>query len=160
MYSSVSEGIYWVDQVLALPGAEERTYARAGTLLSGGYLALLRGDLDRAWTFSEEAALLGRTLDAPDIEWMGIHFLGVISYARGDLPTAITYLQQAVPVGNRCANGVPEGSSLGLMGGFLCYLGDYGSALPLIERGQQLAHGDPWIDAWQLVRFAQVYLGL
>jgi non-specific serine/threonine protein kinase len=160
MYSFVSEGIQWVEQVLALPGAEERTYARAGALLSGGYLALLRGDLERAWTYSEEASMLGRILDAPEIEWSGTHFRGVISFARGDLRQAIAFLQEAVPVGHRCANGVPEGSSLGLMGGFLCYQGDYGPALTVIERGQQLARGDPWIDAWQMVRFAQAYLGL
>jgi non-specific serine/threonine protein kinase len=160
MYSLVSEGIQWVDHVLALPGAEERTYARAGTLLSGGYLALLRGDLERAWTYSEEGSLLGRMLGEPEIEWSGTHFRGVISYARGDVPRAIAYLREAVPVGHRCANGVPEGSSLGLMGGFLCDQGDYSTALTLIEQGQQLAHGDPWIDAWQLGWFGRAYLGL
>jgi len=160
MYSFVSEGIQWVEQLLALPGAEERTYARAGALLSGGYLALLRGDLERAWAYSEEASSLGRMLGAPEIEWSGTHFRGVISYARGDVPGAIAYLQEAVPIGNRCKNGVPEGSSLGLMGGFLCNQGDYATALTLIERSQQLAHGDPWIDTWDLAWFGRAYLGL
>jgi predicted ATPase/DNA-binding CsgD family transcriptional regulator len=159
-HSSVSEGIPWVDQLLAMPGAGEPTSARAGALLSASYLAMLRGDLDKARAFSHEALALGTRLGEPLLEWNGLHFLGVVSYARGDLKTAQDYLWRAVPVAHAASAVVPEATSLGCVGHNLCDQADYATALELVERAYRLGRGDPWFGGWMLLVTGQAALGL
>ena len=160
MYNSVWEGSRWVDRLLALPGAEAPTYARAGALVSSAYLALLRGDLETAWALSQEASSLGQQLGRPEIEWMGLQFRGVISYARGDVPTAQTYLHKAARVGHDASVAVLEGSSLSCIADNLCELADYTAALPLLERSYQLVHVDPWNAVGTLGFIGKAALGL
>jgi predicted ATPase/DNA-binding CsgD family transcriptional regulator len=160
MYNSVWEGCQWVDRLLALPGAEEPTFARAGALVSSGYLALLRGDLETAWAHSQEASSLGRRLGEPELEWMGLQFRGVISYARGDVPTAQTYLHQAARVGHDACVAVLEGSSLSCIADNLCELGDYAGALALLEHSYQLVRVDPWCAGGTLETMGKAALGL
>jgi predicted ATPase/serine/threonine protein kinase/DNA-binding CsgD family transcriptional regulator len=54
------EGRRWLQQVLAQPGAEARTAARAQALLGAGALAFFHGDLMEAQQLLEESVSIGR----------------------------------------------------------------------------------------------------
>ena len=159
-YSSVREGSQWVDQLLALPGADEPTYARAGALVSSAYLALLAGDLDTARARSQEAASLGRRLGEAVVEWMGLQFQGVLSWARGDVPTAQSYLHQAASVAHNASAAVLEASSLACIGDNLSEQSEYAAALPLLERAYEMGRLDAWSAGFQLAFIGQAALGL
>jgi non-specific serine/threonine protein kinase len=56
------EGRRWLQQVLALPGAEARTAARAQALLGAGALAFFLGDFLEAQRLLEESVSIGREM--------------------------------------------------------------------------------------------------
>jgi predicted ATPase/serine/threonine protein kinase/DNA-binding CsgD family transcriptional regulator len=56
------EGRIWLQQVLALPGADARTAARAQALLGAGALAFFHGDFLEAQRLLEESVSIGREI--------------------------------------------------------------------------------------------------
>jgi ATP/maltotriose-dependent transcriptional regulator MalT len=94
------------------------------------------------------------------MDWMGLQFRGVISYGRGDVPTAQEYLHRAARVGHDAAEPVLEGTSLACIADNLCELGDCAAALPLLERAHQLTHPDPWTAVGQSSFMGKAALGV
>jgi predicted ATPase/DNA-binding CsgD family transcriptional regulator len=159
-HGSVTEGIQWVTRLLALPGAAERTYARAGALLSACYLLILRGEHGMARSFAEEASSIGRELAEPLLEWNGLFYLGVASYSRGDLTSAWTNIQQAAARAHAVSAAVPEATCFIMLGMILCDQADYATAEPFAEQANRLGRIDPWFRGWLLLLRSRVAFGL
>jgi uncharacterized protein HemY len=78
------------------------------------------------------------------MNWMGLQFRGVISYARGDAATANQYLREAARVGHDASEPVLEGSSLSCFADNLIELGDCAGALALLDGAYEMVRHDPW----------------
>jgi hypothetical protein len=133
MDSSVNEGIRWGERLLAVPGAEAPTPARAYALLSVAYLMLLRGDFDIPWLWCQEALSRGRALGDRVLEWNALHFCAVNGLFRGDLTIAEEYLQHAVACAHAASLATCEATSLGCLGMIACDQADYDTARPLVS---------------------------
>src|SRR5207248_11544116 len=96
IYGSVNEGLAWVEQLMAMPGADEPTTARAWALLAAGYLANLHGDFSVASAFCEEGAELARRAAEPSLEWIALLFLAVQAIGTGDVVVAEHQARQAL----------------------------------------------------------------
>lgn len=84
-----------VHQVLAMPGLEGRTLARARVLVSGGLLALWQADYEEAERLLVEAAGIARKVRAPSVEAYALTFLCRVARDQGGA-AAITLGTDAV----------------------------------------------------------------
>jgi predicted ATPase/class 3 adenylate cyclase len=61
-WTSFSEGLFWAEQVLALPSAQEPTSTRAGALFTAEICAAGLGDMEVIRAYAEEAVRLSRSI--------------------------------------------------------------------------------------------------
>jgi non-specific serine/threonine protein kinase len=160
LYGSTSEGRAWVQRLLALPGADEPTAARASALLAGAWLESLAGDFTTARGFCQEALSLSREVGDGPLERMALHF-SAVAIIQQDLGAAEEYLHQAVACARAAGETVGEAASVQLLGMIACDRGDYTAAQPLAEEGLRLARlsGDAWSEGWSLGPLGRAVLG-
>jgi predicted ATPase len=161
LYGSTNEGLAWLRQLLALPGAAEPTTARAWALLTGIWLTMVAGDFTTARRSCQEALALARQVDEPSLEWMTLHFSGVVDGMRGELAAAETYLRQAVVCAHAAQEPAWESQSLDVLAMIACEQRDYPAAQSLAEQAVYLARtaGDAWSEGWALGWLGRAALG-
>jgi non-specific serine/threonine protein kinase len=138
IYGPVTEGLAWLEQLMAMPAAEEPTSARAWALLAAGFLAQLRGDFDMAAAFCQEGARIAHGVAEPALEWIAYLFLG--NGARGvDLAAARPFYTQALVCSRAAGLKLCEGQSLAVLAHTACDEADYVAAAPLAERALAMA---------------------
>jgi predicted ATPase len=95
MRGYVSEARTWFDEVLALPGASERTSARAKGLSSAASIAWPQGDLEKARVWSEESAAVFRELGDRLSLASALTILAVSTYLLGNSTAAGPIFEEA-----------------------------------------------------------------
>jgi DNA-binding CsgD family transcriptional regulator len=158
-YGSVNEGMQWVEKLLAMPGADEPTTARAWALLSAGYLAHLHGDFEQGRAFCHEALAIGRSVADGVLEWEALLFWAINRFTAGDLVTAVGYGQQALACARTAKDPITEAQSLCVLALIACARADFTTAQPLAEQAQRLGRADPWIEAWSLAALGRAAHG-
>jgi non-specific serine/threonine protein kinase len=151
------EGLIWLQRLLALPGADQPTPARAVCLLSAGRLATVLGRVEDGRTFFEAGLVLASTTDDPYVQWMGPHYFAHYASMRGDYDTAIRHQRDALTAARAFDNRVEEAISLTLAAEFALFQGHYSEAQALAEEARRAAHavGEEWIEGLTVV-----YVGL
>jgi predicted ATPase/DNA-binding CsgD family transcriptional regulator len=161
-YGSTSEGLTWLARMLALPGADEPTPARAWALLADAWLLILAGDFTTARDCCQEALGLAKGAGDPTLEWLALMFAGWNAYRSGDLAPAQQYEEQAVACARAAAEPVCEPPSLNILAMIACDRGAYAVAQPLAQEAVRLARatGDTWNEGWALGTVGRAALGL
>jgi predicted ATPase/DNA-binding CsgD family transcriptional regulator len=155
-----SEGLAWLERLLALPGAEELTPARAVCLLSAGYLATMLGSLEAAQTFYEAGLPLASTTADPWVQWLGPQNFAVHNWVRGDLDTAIRYQREALAIARATHDRIDEAISLAAFASIALSQGDYANAQDLAEDARKVARaaGEEWGECLAVVQLGLLAL--
>jgi predicted ATPase/transcriptional regulator with XRE-family HTH domain len=154
----VSEGRKWLDELLALAAAKQRTAAHAKALLGAGNLAYTQGDYVSVEQLVAESLSIGREVgDSESIAWSQ-HRLGTIALARGQYAVAITALDECEARFRAIGDQRGVAYALGGLGWGRHYQGDTASARPLLEESVAIGWqvGDRYITALALCLLAQV----
>jgi tetratricopeptide (TPR) repeat protein len=85
-------------ELLALPGAEVRTAARAGALMTAGELAYEQGDYGAARALNEECLAICRELGDKERIAMSLNNLGDVAYDQGDYGTARALYEECLVI--------------------------------------------------------------
>ncbi len=129
------EGRSWLAQMLAQPGAEARTLARARALRGLGLLLLAQGDFPEAQRLLEESVSIGRELGAAGtFDLAGaLHILANVALLQGNLDDTRELAEESLRLFQEL--GVAWGAGLALhhLGRATLELGDPGAARPLLE---------------------------
>ena len=91
------EGRTWFEQVLAQPGAQARTAARAGALLGAGALAYFQGDFLEAHRLLEESVAIGREVGAAGKRNLAhaLMMLGYMVLVQGNMNAACELAEES-----------------------------------------------------------------
>jgi len=148
------EGRSWCEQVLAQPGAEARTVARAKALRGLGLLAWAQGDFPEAQRLLEESVSIGRELGtAGKLDLAGaLHWLAEVTLEQGNPGDTRELAGESLRLFQEL--GVTWGVALALwcLGKATGELGDPGAARPLLEESAKLFRvaGDWRLLAWPI----------
>jgi tetratricopeptide (TPR) repeat protein len=154
----VSQGRKWLDELLALAAAKQRTAARAKALLGAGNLAYTQGDYEAVEQLVTESLSIGREVgDSESIAWSQ-HRLGTIALARGQYAAAIIALDECQARFRAMGDQRGVAYALGGLGWGRHYRGDTAGARPLLEESVAIGRqvGDNYITALALCLLAQV----
>jgi predicted ATPase/DNA-binding XRE family transcriptional regulator len=134
----LSEGQRWLARALER-SREAPPAARAKTLVASGRLAWLRGELDTARLYLEEALTLGpRPFDRCE----ALNALGDVARYQGDYGRAEAVLAEALAVGRAHDDGFHIAASLHNLGTVALDRGDYDRAREALEAGLDRARQD------------------
>jgi predicted ATPase/DNA-binding CsgD family transcriptional regulator len=143
----IGEGRPWVEEVLALPGAEAPTPARAVSLLTAAQLAWGRGDYAAADRYYVEANTLARTLGDPWIVFVVQVDQGNAAQQRGDYAAARHFWQEGLLAAR--AGGLQSSEAVLLMnlGRLQVFEGNYAVGRMQCEEALALARkiDDVWV---------------
>jgi predicted ATPase/DNA-binding SARP family transcriptional activator/transcriptional regulator with XRE-family HTH domain len=160
------EGLAWLTETLARPGATARTTVRAKALTTAGHLELLQGRHNEAALFLREALDIGRGLGDQWTIAMALHILGLLASSQGQYAVARAHFEESVVIW-QSLSGVPGSATSFMHFGTLMYLGDimfyweeYERGRLLYEESATLLHGlgDKNLLAYPLRRLGQVAL--
>jgi predicted ATPase/DNA-binding CsgD family transcriptional regulator len=84
---NLREGLYWLDQILAIPG-QAAPEASVGALSAAGFLAGLQGDYPRSIALHQEAVTLGRDSKCLALAGWSLHKLAWYADRDGDIELA------------------------------------------------------------------------
>jgi predicted ATPase/DNA-binding CsgD family transcriptional regulator len=154
------EGLAWLQQLLALRGADQPTPARAACLLSAGRLATVLGHIDTGRTFFEAGLQLASTTGDPHVQWLGQHYFALYASMRGNFDTAIRHQRVALATARAFDNRVEEAISLTLAAELALFQGHFSEAQALAEDARRAAHavGEEWIEGLTVVYFGLLAL--
>jgi predicted ATPase/DNA-binding CsgD family transcriptional regulator len=143
----VGAGRPWIEDVLALPGAEAPTPPRAVSLLTAARLAWERGDYDAADRYYAEAVPLARHLGDPWILFVALADQGLEAEQRGDYDQALTLWQEGLVVTRASGDRASEAILLMCLGRLHLFEGNYATGCELCEESLSLARqlGDQWV---------------
>jgi predicted ATPase/class 3 adenylate cyclase len=134
------EGRSWCERVLAQPGAQARTVARAKALRGLGLLAWAQGDFPEAELLLEESVSIGRELGAAGkLDLAGaLHWLAQVTLEQGNPGDTRELAAESLRLFQEL--GVAWGVALALwcLGKATGELGDPGAARPLLEESAKL----------------------
>jgi ATP/maltotriose-dependent transcriptional regulator MalT len=150
VYGSVSEGLAWTEQVLAMPGGDEPTAGRAWVLLAAVYLEVMHGDVEAGWARCQDALRIARQTDEPLLEWLAIQFAAVNRLGAGDLESADDFARQSAELGHRLGERPCEGAGISGRASIACEQADYDRAEALGRHMLDLVHGDAWLESQAL----------
>lgn len=134
----MNEGLGWLRELLALPGADEPTAARTGALVTSARLAQSHGDFETAWAFCNEALALARRLADPLLEYLALMFSANNGLMTGDVTTAEQFAREALACASAAGDAIGEGQALMLLALAACNQADYTTA----------PHGHPGREAF------------
>jgi tetratricopeptide (TPR) repeat protein len=100
----VREGVRWLDELLALPGAARPTLVRARALTAAADLSSWIGEAEAYLRFAQEAVAIYRDLDDPRGIPDALAELGVAQMFVGRLDAARATLQEARELNTRLGN--------------------------------------------------------
>jgi predicted ATPase/class 3 adenylate cyclase len=95
LHGHLSEGRDWLVELLALPGSDERTAARAKALTALGGVSYWQEDLPTSRAAYEEALAIARELGDRPAEAEGVYNLAFLYAYEGDLPGAGARIEEA-----------------------------------------------------------------
>jgi predicted ATPase/class 3 adenylate cyclase len=150
----------YVAGLLALPGAEARTAARALALQRGGWLAWRQGDYGTARALLEESLAISREHgDKRDIA-KSLTGLGNVAHDQGDYGTAQALLEESLTIFREIGDKWSIARSLASLGRVAGDQGDYGTARALIEESLAIFResGDKAGISWSLLGLGSVAL--
>jgi non-specific serine/threonine protein kinase len=157
--SHTSEGRQWMEEVLALDGAEGRTgeapralpaRTRAYLLHVAGILATAQGDHDRAVALLEESISVYRDLGHNKGVSASLRELGFVAYEQGDYERAVRLHEQSVALAREFSTPFGIAFSLRALANALCARGDLERATKLLE--ESLALSRSLKNVWGIVR--------
>jgi predicted ATPase/DNA-binding CsgD family transcriptional regulator len=153
------EGRQHLTTLLALPGAQIHTSARARALYGAGYLAMMQGT-EKSFTTSEafmnESMAIARELGEPQLIANGIYGSGILALYRGDNEQAIKQLEESLTLFRQLGDCVGTYVSLYNLAEAATARRDYGQAQKLHEESLMLKReqGDEWSIANSLMSLA------
>jgi non-specific serine/threonine protein kinase len=112
IYGSVSEGLAWSRELLALDGAGEPTPARARVLITAARMAELSGDFAVAQAFCQQALPLARRLGDRSLEWLALQFSLLHAMGIGDAALGERYANEALACARAAADPLNQGMTL------------------------------------------------
>jgi predicted ATPase len=141
-----TEGGGFLEQLLALPGADEPTAAGIVAVLQAGFLAMLRGSFDVAQTYFERGVPLSRGADEAWVRYLGFSNWGIHHLLRGELVRAAELFREARAAAR---NRLDVGQALNCLAHVAWYQADFVHARELAEEGlrAQVESGDEWAVA-------------
>ncbi|TJZ76407.1 LuxR family transcriptional regulator [Rhodococcus oryzae] len=107
----LSEGRYWLDRALGLPG-EVPTAHRIKALCADCLLTSNQGDIAAGTAQAEEALQLADDLGDPGTRALVMHAAGYLAAFSGDLPRAVACLEEALEVFRTQGNPIRQISTL------------------------------------------------
>lgn len=143
----VAEGRPWLEEVLALPGAEAPTPARAVSLLTAAWLAWERVDYSAAEHYYAEAVPLARRLGDPWIWFVAVADQGAQAHQRGNYDAARAFWREALAITRASGDTASEALMLVNLARLNVWVGNYGIGRAECEACLTLARqlGDVWI---------------
>jgi predicted ATPase/transcriptional regulator with XRE-family HTH domain len=121
---SYAEGCAWLGEVLALPGAEVATPARAHALIAAAHLAYCQGEYATAERLLEAARLLADHLGDDRLGGVVVHGLANVARSRGDLAAARSLYESALAIYRRLGDRLWEATVLMTLASVLYQQGD------------------------------------
>jgi predicted ATPase/DNA-binding Xre family transcriptional regulator len=139
----LGEGFRWLEDVLAMGGAEPEGQAsrRAFLLLVAGILATRHGDYDRAVALDEASLAIYRDLGYRKGTHGPLRELGTIAYYRGDYDRAVRLSEQALAIAREFGNASGAGLAVCNLADALRERGDLDRARALLEESQSSLRG-------------------
>jgi predicted ATPase/class 3 adenylate cyclase len=138
------EGRDWFDRLLAMPGSETRTAARAKGLTGAAGIAYWQNDYPAAEAWYAEAESIVRDLDDP--VWLAdaVYNAGEIAALRGDMEIVAAKFAEGKAIGRAIGNDEILARFLQAEGYMAFMMDDFVSARPPLEEALALAvkHGD------------------
>ncbi len=140
----LSEGRERLAALLAHPGGQEPTKARAGALNGAGELARMQGDYGGARGLQEESLAIRRELGNKGGIAASLNNLGLVASDQGDYGGARVLHQESLAIARELADKSGIAASLNNLGLVAAEQGDYGGARVLYEESLtiQRALGD------------------
>jgi predicted ATPase/DNA-binding CsgD family transcriptional regulator len=139
VHSYYHEGWTWLKQLLAAPGAEEPTAARAAALIVAGSFATRLGDYAAARPLYEEALPIARQAGDSWLLFSTLVDLAWDAEEQGDYAAAQAQLDEALFTIRAAGERVPESMALGRLGWLASRQGNYVLARARCEEGVALA---------------------
>jgi predicted ATPase/class 3 adenylate cyclase len=146
------EGQEHLAGLLALPGAEARTAARANALNSAGTLVRHQGDYAGARSLHEESLVILRELGDRRGIAASLNNLGDVANCQGDYAGARSLHEESLAISRELGDKRGIAVSLGALGWTALWQGDSGAARALLEESRALFRevGDKRGIAWTL----------
>jgi non-specific serine/threonine protein kinase len=111
----VQEGREWMDSVLAGPGAEVPSAARARALYGAGVLAFSQGDRDASRSRNEEALRIARAADDWRAQLLALIGLARVALGDGDVAVVREHAQRARTLARDMRDGEGESRALHML---------------------------------------------
>ena len=151
----IGEGLLWSEAILALPGADAPTPARAVALLTAAQLAWLRGDHVAAGKYYSDAFPLVRQLADPWILFVALVDRGNEAQQRGDYAAARRDWEEGLTVTRASGDRASEAILLNQLASAEIAAGNRPSARARYAEALSLARQvkDPWVMTIVLMGF-------
>ena len=133
------EGRQWFERILAMPGADEPTAARAKGLTGAAGIAYWQNDYAAAIAWYAEAEAIVRSLG--DVVWLAdaIYNSGTTAALVGDMPTVMAKIEEGTALGRELGDDAILGRFL-QAAGYMAFMGDdLESARSALEEGLDVA---------------------
>jgi predicted ATPase/DNA-binding SARP family transcriptional activator len=134
-------------RLLALPGAEAHTAARANALFCAGYLASFQGDYEVARSVFTESLVIRRELGDQSAAALSLIFLGNVALNQGDYRAARSQCEEGLKLWRETMNSLGAiAYSLTTLGGIAYAQEELDVARALLE--ESLTIWREWDDRW------------
>ncbi len=131
--SHPSEGRQWLEKILALPGASERTILRAKALNGAGILASHQGEYAAGRAFVEESLAIAREMGDRSGIALSLNLLGRMARDQGDYAAARALFEESLALRRALGDKPGVGALLNNLGLAASNHGDYAAARRLLE---------------------------
>jgi predicted ATPase/class 3 adenylate cyclase/uncharacterized protein HemY len=154
----VGEGREHLARLLALPGAEARTAARAGALNGAGWLAHRQGEYGAARALIAESLAIFRELGDKRGIARSLINLGFMACEQGDYGAARAHLEESLAIARERGDKQGIAWSLLRLGEVTYDQGEYGAARAHLEESLAMFREleSKWGIAWTLLRLGEV----
>jgi predicted ATPase/DNA-binding SARP family transcriptional activator len=161
IHGHLHEGRRWLEEMLAVAGAEHRlelAAIRATALHGAGLLAYRLGDHEQALARGAECLGLRRALGDTQGAAATLNNLGNVAIRQGDLARAAAYLEESLALQRECGDPARLTAILNNLGNVACMQGDYGRATELFAESLavQREHGSAEVIAIALSNLGYV----
>jgi tetratricopeptide (TPR) repeat protein len=155
---SYAEGWAWLTELLALPGAEAATLARANALIAAGHLAYCQGEYGTAERLLADAGRLTDRLGDHQLGGVVLHVLASVARGRGDLARARSLYGSALAVSRRLGHQMWEATVLSVLANVFYEQGEHAQAGACAEESLALftETGNTWGVARSLYALGRV----